>query len=73
VPVTVGEVSTTVESGGGAAGPGGAASPAPEAIEPTFAERDRHRELACRAAESAARTAGAGYGAAVGAGGRFDA
>jgi hypothetical protein len=62
MPVQVGEVSSTVEVG--AAGPaGGAAAPAHEPLEPSWAERDRHRQVARMAIEERDRTEGGGFDA----------
>ncbi len=61
MPVTVGEVSSTVEVG--SAAPNGGSTPGPEPLAPTWAEQQRHRLVAQLAAVERSRTEGGGFDA----------
>ncbi len=63
MPVTVGEVSSTVEVGSGVAAPAGGPGAALDPLEPTWAEQHRHRLVAQLADADRSRTQGGGFDA----------
>jgi hypothetical protein len=61
-PISIGELSSTVEVAPGPPGAGAnAAGASGAALAPSWSELERHRALAARAAEARWRTSGGGF------------